>query len=74
MIYDILPVVQTAVNNATVNATVFEAHCGVLSPNVRVKPHPHFKNISSEQLKWIFETNFTELRVTANLSMDILGV
>ncbi|KAI0777065.1 hypothetical protein BC629DRAFT_1525131 [Irpex lacteus] len=73
MIYDILPVVPTAVNNATVNATVFEAHCGVLSQNVRVKPHPHFKNISSEQLKWIFETNFTELRVTANLSMDILA-
>ena len=33
MIYDIIPVVQGAVGNATVNATIFEVQCQAL-PNV----------------------------------------
>lgn len=81
MLYDILPIVPMAVNDATVNATIFHVDCKGI-PNGRHDKDAYYlwDNMGSKfptanltGNTWAFLVNFTELQVEGRFQIPLLG-
>lgn len=70
MIYDILPVVPAAVNDAVVNATYFNVDCGALPRGAQSGQ----ADLSADgDITWTFEANFTKPALTVMSGVGLKG-
>ncbi|KAI0777092.1 hypothetical protein BC629DRAFT_632196 [Irpex lacteus] len=70
MIYDILPVVPAAVNDAVVNATYFNVDCGALPSGAQSGQ----ADLSDDgDITWTFSINFTKPALTVTLGVGLMA-
>lgn len=70
VIYDVLPVIPMAIGNTTVNATVFDAHCGGLNTELRLQSD---SGELSSKYQWSFTANSTASHPEIQIFTEILG-
>ncbi len=68
MIYDMLPIVPMAVNDAIVNATVFDSRCAVLDVDLKFDD----SRVSGSQ--WFFGANVSQGRRFSDSELNVTGI
>lgn len=68
MIYDMLPIVPMAVNDAIVNATVFDSHCAVLDVDLKFDD----SRVSGSQ--WYFVANVSQGQRFSDSELNVTGI